>query len=99
MGCIDTHATLRIFSFSVSVVPGEITELLDIEPTTIVERDENYKYLHQRQQRFMSWITQLKLESMDNMNHVNKIISVFGGKANELQCLRERGCITNMFSF
>ena len=90
MSCLETFATLRIFSHTLS--PEEITRTLGIEPTGARPRDVKSKYKHRREQHYWCWSSRNQVESQDGLIHICRITSLLDGKLEQLDRLRAVGC-------
>jgi hypothetical protein len=90
MTCIETFATLRIFSTDVH--PDEISAVLGFAATRTRPRDPNSKYRHKRENHIWAWETHDHVKSTDNAEHIAAIISQLDGRADALQTLRDKGC-------
>ena len=97
MSCIETYATLRIFSADHH--PDEISEVLGVEATDIRPRDLNSKYKHRRESHFWSWETRDAVESTDNVEHLAAIIRQLDGRSDALRKLRGKGCQTDICNY
>lgn len=97
MSCIETYATLRIFSADHH--PDEIGEVLGIEATDKRPRDPNSKYRHRRESHYWSLKTREHIESTDNVKHLAAIIEQLDGRSVALKTLRDMGCQTDIFCY
>ena len=97
MSCIETYATLRVFS--VDHHPDEIGKILGMEATDTHPRDPNSKYRPRRESHFWSWETRDHVESTDNVEHLAAIISQLDGRSDALQKLRDMGCQTDICNY
>ena len=97
MSCIETYATLRIFSADLH--PDEIGEILGIEPTKTIPRDPASKYRPRRECNFWSWETRDRVQSTDNAEHLAAIIKQLEGHSAALQKLRDMGCQTDISNY
>jgi hypothetical protein len=94
MTCIETFATIRIFSASID--PTTIGEVLAIEATDMIPMDPLSKYRARRETNLWKWCTQHRLNSADNMLHIAAALEVLGSKQAELERLRSAGCKTDL---
>ena len=90
MSCLETYATLRIFSEAIH--PAEISRVLGIDATRARHRDANSKYRHERENHYWGWCSDSFVQSLDGIAHVRAIVSVLQGKEQELAQLRTAGC-------
>ena len=91
MSCLETCATLRIFSDDVT--PHVIMKTLDIEPTDSFARDDPYnRGRSRRKMHGWFWSTESKVISTDNAEHVRAIIEKLAGKQQALHRLAVMGC-------
>ena len=97
MACIETFATLRIFSKEIH--PDEISKLLDVSPTKIIPIDLESKYKKRREFHLWAFSTKELLKSVDNLEHIQLIFKKIQSKSDQLNMLREEGCDTDIFCF
>lgn len=97
MACIETHATLRIFSEDLS--PIEIGERLNEEASHSRKRDPEAKYKMWRENSFWCWQTKGILDSTDSKEHLIVLVSRFKMKKDALESLREDGCKIDVSNF
>jgi hypothetical protein len=90
MACLETFATLRIFSESVS--PEEIGRILGILGTKTRPRNPESRYRHQRESHYWAWCSAENLNSTDGLEHVRSVIERVSDKNLQLQQLRALGC-------
>ena len=90
MTCLETYASLRVFSDS--VLPENITKRLDITPAKSLPSDPVSKYRHRREHHYWDWESKVVVQSQDGIAHVRAIIEVLRGKEAILDQLREDGC-------
>jgi hypothetical protein len=90
MSCLETYATLRIFS--ADLTPDVISERLGVAATEAIPRDPASKYKVRREANFWGWSTEGRVESTDNQLHVRAILAMLEGKAPLLRALRASGC-------
>ena len=90
MSCLETYATLRIFSDSVD--PETVGHALGFTGTDIRKIDPESKYRHERESHYWGWCSKPTVQSIDNLEHVSAITQRLAGKANVLAALRARGC-------
>lgn len=97
MSCLETFATLRIFSDDVS--PHVITKTLDIEPTESFAKGDAYSQgRYTRKSNGWFWSTKGRVISTNNAEHIGAVLSKLAGKHDGMRKLTERGChidITN----
>src|SRR5262245_23921155 len=94
MTCIETFATLRIFSATMH--PKAIGEILAVEATDTIPIDPSSKYRVRRETNYWNWCTQHRVNSADNTLHIAALLEVFGSKQAELESLRTAGCETDI---
>lgn len=90
MACIETFATLRIFS--TDLYPDKIGEILGVEATHTELLNPNSEYRPRRENHFWSWETRQTVNSTDNTEHLAAMIECLDGRAATLQHLRDLGC-------
>src|SRR5262245_26511533 len=95
MTCIETYATLRIFSRTVG--PAAIGASLGIEATELVPLDPASKYRPRRETNYWAWCTRQHVVSKtDNALHIAAILERVRGKESQLRQLRSVGCETDI---
>ncbi|WP_082568376.1 DUF4279 domain-containing protein [Rhizobacter sp. Root1221] len=94
MSCLETFATLRIFSDTVS--PEDVARTLGIEPTCAYPRDPQSKYKQRRAAHYWSWCSERYVQSQDGLAHVRHLTSLLGGKLEQLDQLRSAGCAVDI---
>ena len=97
MSCLETFATLRVFSESMS--PNAIGDTLGLKATDSKPRDAGSPYWPRRDTNTWFWSTQGKVQSNDNLEHVGAVIELFSGKRTELKTLRDAGCKIDISSY
>ena len=97
MACTGTFATLRIFSRDIS--PDIIGKMLAITASEMMPIEPNSRYKPRREFNLWSWSTEGKINSVDNLEHVWKIIDLLNDKENVLANLREKGCSMDIFCY
>ena len=90
MACLETYASLRIFSGSVH--PDQVSAVLAIEPTLSRPIDPSSKYRHRREHHYWDWESRTAEQSTDNLAHVNALLDSLQGKGAALEHLRDLGC-------
>ena len=90
MTCLETYATLRVFSQATR--PVEIGRILGVEATRISPIDSESKYRNRRENHFWAWSSDSIVQSLDSLEHVRAVISLLQDKETELAQLREAGC-------
>ena len=90
MTCLETFATLRIFSEDLD--PSKIAEMLDLESTKSIPRDKDSRYRPRRDTNYWSWETRDFVDSTDNNEHLSEIVRVLDGRSERLAKLRNSGC-------
>ena len=88
--CFETHATLRIFSDSIS--PREVSAVLAIDPSEAFNKGEPFgsRGLTRRQN---GWLlsTQSEVSSRDGRRHLAWLLDKLAPNAHALQALKGRG--------
>ncbi|WP_020411266.1 DUF4279 domain-containing protein [Microbulbifer variabilis] len=97
MACTETFATLRIFSEVMH--PDDIGSALGISSTDSIPRDPNSKYKSRREQNFWSRTTKEDIDSTNNVEHLEFVVSLVSDKDTILSSLREKGCLTDIFCY
>ncbi len=95
--CLETYATLRIFSKSLH--PDEISSILGVQATAPCPKQPDSKYRTRREYHYWCWSSSTTLESLNGLEHVRAITSVLEGKEQQLQRLREAGCEIDICCF
>jgi hypothetical protein len=90
MTCLETYATLRVFSGALD--PEAIGAALGLEGTDVHARDPESKYRHKRESHFWGWCSKPTVLSTDGIEHVSAIIERMSGKLPALTDLRDAGC-------
>ena len=90
MSCLETYATLRIFSQVTH--PDEIGRILAIEATRSRPIAPDSRYRHERENHYWGWSSDSHVQSLDGIEHVRAVISLLQGKEQQLALLREAGC-------
>ena len=97
MSCLETFATLRIFSDSMH--PDEIESILGLTATSKFPRDETSRYRHRRETHGWLFTTENTVESRDNGEHLKVIIALLTPRAEALHRLQSLGCNTDIFCY
>jgi hypothetical protein len=97
MTCVETFATLRIFSKDIE--PDIIENRLGLLATKMIPIDPNSRYRPRRESHLWSWTTEGIIDSTDNVEHINAILQLLEGKESLLSELRKDGCATDIFCF
>lgn len=90
MSCIETFATLRIFSKTMS--PIVIGEQLGLDATEMLPIDQESRYKPRREANYWGLCTKGQVESKDNLLHIAALINELKNKSSQLERLRESGC-------
>ena len=90
MSCLETYATLRIFSQSLH--PEEVSRILGIEATRPRPKEPDSKYRPRREHHYWGWSSDSQIHSADGLEHVRAIIGLLQGKTEQLEQLRATGC-------
>jgi hypothetical protein len=88
--CLETFATLRIFSKSID--PEAIEQALGIEATACRPLNPLSRYRTERENHFWAWSTQGSIESLDGLEHIRALLSLLQDKQQPLEQLRQAGC-------
>jgi len=94
MACTRTYVGLCIHS--VNIAPSEVSERLQIAPTSHRARDLNSRYKPNREHHFWLWSTKDLLDSTDHLDHLREVFSVLAEKQPVLDQLRSEGCTTSV---
>lgn len=78
MSCLETYATLRVFSREIA--PEEIGRLLAIDGSKLRLINPGSRYRHEREHHYWAWSTQSRVLALDGLQHVGAIIEVLRGK-------------------
>lgn len=97
MSCLETYATLRIFS--ATMAPESIGAKLGIAATKATPADADSRYRNRRERNLWTWSTRGIVDSRDNLEHVHAVVSLLEGKAAQLSELRALGCQTDVFCY
>ncbi|WP_442682813.1 DUF4279 domain-containing protein [Stenotrophomonas sp. JC08] len=97
MSCLETYATLRIFSKSIE--PETIGAMLGISTASCRPIDPSSKYRSRREWGLWSWCTDTIVESRDNLEHLRAITELLDGKSEQLAYLRAQNCQTDIFCY
>ena len=90
MSCLETFASLRIFSQSLH--PDEIGRALGIQATDPRPMEPDSKYRPRREYHYWDWCSKSSVESTDGIEHVRAVLQILQGKEQQLSQLREAGC-------
>lgn len=97
MSCLETYATLRIFSGSMH--PDEIESMLGLAATRKAPRDQTSRYRHRREANGWFFSTEGSVDSRDNDVHLGAIITLLTPRAEALRRLQSLGCETDIFCY
>lgn len=97
MACLETYATVRVFSASIS--PDEVESILNIPATEKRPIEQTSPYRHRREMHGWFWSTQHLSDSQDNTAHLAAIIEALTPRAEGLQRLQSMGCSTDIFCY
>lgn len=95
--CLETYATLRIFSKAIH--PDKISSVLGLQSTDPRPKQPDSKYRARREYHYWRWSSSSMLQSVDGLEHVRAITSLLDGKEQQLQQLREAGCEIDVCCF
>lgn len=90
MPCLETFATLRVFSKALA--PKAIGLTLGFDGTDVREMDPNARYRHERESHFWGWCSKSVVDSNDGIEHVSAILERLVANLPALAHLREAGC-------
>lgn len=90
MACLETYATLRIFS--ASQPPDKVGRILGLQGTVSKPRNPNSRYRHERERHYWAWSTAGVDQTTDGLSHIGTLIDALRGKESCLQKLREMDC-------
>ena len=90
MSCLETRATLRIFSESLP--PDEVSRILGTAATRPRPKELDSKYRPRREYHYWSWSSDSQIHSLDGLEHVRAITTLLRDKHEELERLRQVGC-------
>lgn len=88
--CLETYATLRVFSASVSAT--QITEYLALTPSRSFEKGDAYGAGRLRANSAWMLSSQFAVTSKDTRRHIDWLLVQLAGKADAIDDLRDRGC-------
>ena len=88
--CLETYATLRIFSESMT--PDEIGEALEVDATRARLADPESRNPRARVWHGWFWGSKGQVAGTDNLHHSGAILGLLEGKEKALDQLRARGC-------
>jgi hypothetical protein len=88
--CLETFATLRIFSEALH--PDVIGQRLQIVSRETRPRDLSSRYRPRRETNYWGWCTRGIVNSTNNVEHVAAVIDLLAGKESLLDELRQAGC-------
>ena len=94
MSCLETYATLRIFSDMLH--PDVVTERLGVEPTTRRPINPESKYRHERESHYWGWSSDRHVTSTEGLDHVRAVTELLRGKEEALKGLQHAGCQTDL---
>jgi len=90
MTCLETYATLRIFSRDIH--SDEIGRILGIDATKLRPISSDSKYRHEREHHYWGWSSDSLVQSTNGLDHVGAVIELLRGKEQQLEHLRGTGC-------
>lgn len=90
MSCLESYATLRIFSCCLH--PKDVSRILGVEATQTCPMDPDSKYRPRRESHYWAWSTDKQVRAIDGLEHVKAIIDLLQGREDQLQQLRRSGC-------
>jgi hypothetical protein len=97
MSCLETFATLRIFSEALH--PDEIERVLGVSGTSKNARDSSSPYRHRRETHGWFLTTEDSVQSEDNRVHLETLIALLLPRVEALHHLQSLGCKTDIFCY
>ena len=94
MSCLETYATLRIFSETLHA--DEVTRRLGVQPTKRRPINPESKYRHERESHYWGWSSDRQLTSTEGLDHIRAVIELLRGKEEALKSLQRAGCQTDL---
>ena len=79
--------------------PNDITEVLGVVPTGSRPIETNSKYKNRREFHLWKYTTEKLSDSVDNLKHLELILSALKGKEQQMRMLHEQSCVTDIFCF
>lgn len=91
MACLETHASLRVFSQTIH--PDEISRVLGFSASKAIPLNPDSRYRARREYHFWKWSSDTELQSgIDNIEHIRTVVRRLAGKERQLDQLRDMGC-------
>ncbi|WP_078059776.1 DUF4279 domain-containing protein [Xanthomonas massiliensis] len=90
MSCLETNATLRVFSESLH--PEEVSSIWGLSATRPRPKEPDSKYRPRRECHYWSWSSDSQVHSQDGLEHIRAITAILRDKGGQLEQLREAGC-------
>jgi hypothetical protein len=90
MTCLETYATLRIFSEALH--PEVIGQRLQIDGMDMLPRDPASRYRPRRETNYWGWCTRPLVDSTNNVDHIAAVVNLLESKGSVLDELRLEGC-------
>jgi hypothetical protein len=90
MTCLETFATLRIFSQSMD--PETISSVLGIDATDSAAIDPKARARNRREWHRWEWCSRDSVQGVDNLLHIRAVTRLLQGKKEKLDELRSSAC-------
>ena len=90
MNCLETFASLRVFSPTLSL--EAISAALGVAPSTAKPIEPASRYRPRREMNFWSWRSDRAVTSRDGLEHIRAIVQLLDGKQHTLAELTAAGC-------
>lgn len=97
MSCLETFATLRIFSDALP--PDEIEQILGLSGTRSNVRDPSSHVRHRRETHGWFLTTEDSVISQDNRVHLDALVALLLPRVEALHRLQSLGCRTDIFCY
>jgi hypothetical protein len=97
MTCLETYATLRIFSETLS--PDEIGIILGVEATQKRPRDLSSRFKSARETNYWNLCTRASVDSRDNDLHLQAMIKLLQPHRDALIKLQGMGCQADIVNY
>jgi hypothetical protein len=97
MSCVRTFVTLRVFS--PRLAGGEISAVLGLQPSGSRDRNPAARVAKQREYSIWKWSTKGLLESRDDQDHLELLLSNISKLRGEFEYLRNQDCLIDVFCY
>jgi len=97
MACVRTFATFRVFSRKHTI--DELNDILGIQPTKANDRNPSSRRENEREFSIWTLSTKEALNSVDEHEHIDYLLSKLSGLATSLARLRQEGCLLDVFCY